>query len=111
MLFINAGERSFSKNENELETCSAVYSLFTIDHFLYYIFFILSQEKKNTLFGQYDKLHNLNVKQQRVRVNDFLSNLYAKKKPTTTTKTPQNKQKAVPQRDSLSSIKEIAGWD
>lgn len=45
-LFINAGERSLSKNENELETCSAVYSLFTIDHFLYYVFFILSQEKK-----------------------------------------------------------------
>lgn len=73
-LFINAGECCFSKNENELETCSAVYSLFTIDHFLYYIFFILSQEKKNTLFGQYDKLHNLNVKQQRVRVNELKTN-------------------------------------
>lgn len=55
--FTNTGKNTVSKNEKLSETYSAVYSLSTMDHFLHSVRVI-----KNALFGQDDRLHNLNIK-------------------------------------------------
>lgn len=61
-MLINAGKSSFSKNENLHEICSAVYSLVTIDHFPLIYFPYSVRGIQNTLFGQDDRLYNVNIK-------------------------------------------------
>lgn len=61
-MFTNAGKGSFSKNENLSKTCSAVYSLFTIDYLPLIHFPYSVRGIQNILFHQDDKLHNLNIK-------------------------------------------------
>lgn len=60
---------TFSKNENQSETCSAVYSLFTADHLTHFLHSIT--ERKYTQFGQDDKVHKLNIEQQKDKENGF----------------------------------------
>jgi len=61
-MFINAGKGSFHQNGNLSQTCSFVFSLFTIDHFPLIHFLHSVRGIQNNLFGQDDRLHNLNIK-------------------------------------------------